>query len=330
MHHLLQLRRYLPPVERHQQCIVITPVFFSGHYKYKPVYSLNLFLTKVIVKLLTRTVSGIDIITDSPFFMPVINSIPVNKIAAYHYDIIDDFTVFNWSPAWGETLNRSLLSQAKSITTGTLSLAKKYKEIVGEKSIVFVPVGIDTSLFSNLEHISCPRDIETFKHKKIIGYVGSINDRLDFKLIQMIADQFSNTIILMIGPIRISSDKLPKGENIVWLGSKAHKDLPAYISQFSVAIIPFVLDDASKKLFPVKTMEYLSCGVPVVSVALPDVEVFFGDLVYTSTSAEEICLHIKDLLAGKANHPIAQGIEFSMGHTWDNMAKNIIENIREF
>jgi hypothetical protein len=56
--------------------------------------------------------------------------------------------------------------------------------------------------------------------------------------------------------------------NVSWLGPKEYDELPLYLQQFSVATIPFVLNDVTHAVSPVKLHEYLAGGKPVVTTAM--------------------------------------------------------------
>ena len=54
-------------------------------------------------------------------------------------------------------------------------------------------------------------------------------------------------------------------DNVHWLGPKDYDELPRYLQEFSVATIPFVLNDVTHAVSPVKLHEYLAAGKPVVA-----------------------------------------------------------------
>ena len=77
---------------------------------------------------------------------------------------------------------------------------------------------------------------------------------------------------VMVGPVvKISEDELPKRPNIHYLGAKTYDQLPAYLSGWDVALMPFVINELTLNSNPLKVREYLAAGVPVVSSDLPEV-----------------------------------------------------------
>ena len=47
--------------------------------------------------------------------------------------------------------------------------------------------------------------------------------------------------------------------------------LPRYLSLARLAILPFEINEITKDIIPIKMLQYLSSGLPVVSTPLPDV-----------------------------------------------------------
>jgi glycosyltransferase involved in cell wall biosynthesis len=95
---------------------------------------------------------------------------------------------------------------------------------------------------------------------------------------------------VMVGPIvKIDPEDLPKRANIHYLGGKKYEQLPAYLSGWDVALMPFAMNESTQFISPTKTPEYLAGGKPVVSTPVKDVVRHYGELegVRIASSAEE-------------------------------------------
>ena len=73
-------------------------------------------------------------------------------------------------------------------------------------------------------------------------------------------------------------DELPKRPNIHYLGGKTYAQLPAYLSGWDVALMPFAMNESTEFISPTKTPEYLAGGKPVVSTPIKDVVRHYGQL----------------------------------------------------
>src|SRR3546814_18970595 len=76
----------------------------------------------------------------------------------------------------------------------------------------------------------------------------------------------------MVGPVvKIDPAALPQRSNIAWLGGKSYEELPAYLSGWDLALMPFAINEATRFISPTKTPEYLAGGRPVVSTPITEV-----------------------------------------------------------
>jgi glycosyltransferase involved in cell wall biosynthesis len=94
---------------------------------------------------------------------------------------------------------------------------------------------------------------------------------IDYDLLAFAADSLPDFRFVFIGP---NYDESMDGKpvfgrpNVSWLGPKEYDELPSYLQAFSVATIPFVLNDVTHAVSPVKLHEYLAGGKPVVTTAM--------------------------------------------------------------
>ena len=106
-----------------------------------------------------------------------------------------------------------------------------------------------------------------------------IDERLDLALIGSLARAHPDWSVMMVGPVvKISPEDLPRAPNLHWLGQRSYDQLPAYLSGWDVALMPFALNESTRFISPTKTPEYLAGGVQVVSTAIRDVVRRYGEL----------------------------------------------------
>lgn len=106
-------------------------------------------------------------------------------------------------------------------------------------------------------------------HQNFGLYVGVIDQRCDFALIKKMAETFTSTTFIFVGPLNISRNHpyiyLFNGntKNIVSLGKKAYKELKYYIHLSKFCISPMDLSYSGNELSHHKTFTYLAQGKPV-------------------------------------------------------------------
>jgi UDP-galactopyranose mutase len=99
--------------------------------------------------------------------------------------------------------------------------------------------------------------------------------------------------------VKISEEDLPRRPNIHYLGGKKYEQLPAYLSGWDVALMPFAMNESTQFISPTKTPEYLAGGKPVVSTPVRDVVRHYGHLqgVEIASTAEEFVAACERMLA---------------------------------
>jgi glycosyltransferase involved in cell wall biosynthesis len=116
-----------------------------------------------------------------------------------------------------------------------------------------------------------PADIADLRGP-IIGFFGLIHEWVDQEVLCRIAGAFPDATVVLIGRVQVDDSRLRAVPNIRLLGQRAYADLPAYAAAFDVALVPFVRNDLTVAVNPIKLREYLCAGLPVVATALPETE----------------------------------------------------------
>ena len=106
-----------------------------------------------------------------------------------------------------------------------------------------------------------------------------IDERFDIDLLAAVAQLRSDWSFVMVGTVfKISEDELRRRPNIHYIGGKTYDQLPAYLSGWDVALMPFAMNESTQFISPTKTPEYLAGGKPVVSTPVRDVVRHYGQL----------------------------------------------------
>ena len=115
--------------------------------------------------------------------------------------------------------------------------------------------------------------------------------------------------------MKVDASRLPRADNLVYLGAKPYSTLPAYLAGFDLCLMPFALNAASKYINPTKTLEYLASGKPVVSTPVRDVERNFSDVVHIAAAAD-FPARVREVLSGRRLDP-ARGLGLARQNSWD-------------
>ncbi|MBY3318624.1 UDP-galactopyranose mutase [Rhizobium laguerreae] len=193
------------------------------------------------------------------------------------YDCMDELANFKFAPPNLKACEQALMASADVVFTGGLSLYEARRD--QHDNIHPFPSGVDTHHFHAARcSLPVPADQADIPQPRL-GYYGVIDERLDLDLVSSVASARPDLSFVFLGPIvKISPDNLPRGANIHYLGQKAYADLPAYLSSWQAALMPFALNEATRFISPTKTPEYLAAGRPVVGTQIVDVVRGYGDV----------------------------------------------------
>jgi glycosyltransferase involved in cell wall biosynthesis len=236
------------------------------------------------------------------------------------YDVMDDLASFRGAPAELKLRQKQALSAADIVFTGGRSLQRA---IAARRPDAYCfPSGVDTAHYRAAAQVRRPGS------RKVAGYVGVIDERLDLGLVADLASSLPDWELRMVGPVlKLDPAELPSAPNITYVGPVDYADLPAVMSDFDVALMPFALNEATRSISPTKTLEYLAAGLPVVSTPVPDVVDSFGDLVDLQADGAAFaaaCRRVADHCP-RSRAAKAQGV--LSWNSWDTIADGMADVI---
>jgi len=233
------------------------------------------------------------------------------------YDCMDALARFRFSPMELVPRERYLLARADIVFTDSRVLADakgRYHEHVYDFGC-----GVDA------EHFAAAMTVDTDVPEAlrgqvgpILGYIGAVDERLDYVLIAHLAEQIPESTIALVGPIvKVDPRDLPRRANIRYLGQQPHDLLPAFLKSFDVSMMPFVLSKTTAYINPTRTLEVLASGIPIVSTAITDVVRTFSEEVMIAESAREfveavrMAVHVPDIERRQ------RGLARARGASWE-------------
>lgn len=236
------------------------------------------------------------------------------------YDCMDELSAFKFAPRTIKALERRLMAKADVVFTGGQSLYEAKKD--QHANIHPFPSSIDKAHFvSARKQQMAPSDQSGIPGPRI-GFYGVIDERFDIELIAALADKRPDWQIVLIGPVvKIDEATLPRKTNIHYLGPKTYEQLPAYLSGWDVALIPFLLNESTRFISPTKTPEYLAAGIPVVSTAIRDVVNPYGlsRLVHIGFNVNDFLKAIDLELKRSDKHGWLTRVDaFLSGNSWNS------------
>lgn len=252
--------------------------------------------------------------------------------AAVVYDCMDELSAFLGADPSLPVLERDLLARASVVFTGGFSLYEAKRQ--QHSNIHPFPSGVDVAHFRPArQRLPEPSDQQLIPHPRL-GFYGVIDERLDQALLAELAALRPDWQIILIGPVvKVDPATLPRSGNLHYLGGKAYNELPAYVSSWDVALMPFAINAATRFISPTKTPEYLAAGCPVVATPIVDVVRQYGavEAVRIAPTAAAFVTAIEAVLgpAGRSEQWSNDVDELLAAAGWDSIWQRMAKLIEE-
>lgn len=184
----------------------------------------------------------------------------------------DDFAagaeLMGIDPAWAHRRTTEQLIKADVVVACSQVIADRWSPL--RDDIEVVPNGCD---FERLEGSSeAPRPADVELPGPIAGFAGGLSDRIDIELLAAVAD--TGVSLLLVGPRQPTFaiarlDALLERPNVQWVGAKPFERMPEYLGAMDVGLTPYTRSAFNEASCPLKTLDYLAAGLPVVATDLP-------------------------------------------------------------
>jgi teichuronic acid biosynthesis glycosyltransferase TuaH len=200
------------------------------------------------------------------------------------YYCIDDFSLY-W-PREADcvrALERDIVLAADATVCVSRLRTEELRALVPEAAsrIHHIPHGAPTPFMS--EHpLAQPAEPPTeLAHlpRPYLGYVGSLEDRVDWDLMDQISRTFADASIVVLGRVKEpvpelwweSCARFLSRPNVHAMGWRPQQDLARYYQAFDVTLIPYRIDHAFNQVCnPTKIMDAMGSGRPIVATAIPE------------------------------------------------------------
>ncbi len=195
-------------------------------------------------------------------------------------------------------------------------LLKKY-----DKPVYVVPNGVNTWLLKPTISVD-----EPILGSPVIGYVGSLENWIDLEWVirnfSHVTDLYPNASLLIVGPGLHTTygekiRKMSVSDNIHFTGRIPYVKLSQYISAMDVGLNPRKPLMMNRLTVGSKVLNYLACGVPVLSTNMPEVENLFGpeDGLFTYRDIDEFLSALPKALNTSVDPGVVKDFD------WDRIAE---------
>ena len=302
----------------------ILPInFLKINYLYDLGLKVNSWIIRRSIKRLLRSLNIDHPVVFNAFnpFMGLYNHGAFAETSTIYY-CYDEISEAEWMKTHGLRIEKEYLTKVDYLITTSKSLLQKKTHIFTGKKSFLIQNGVDFKLF-NKAHL------QGSKNNGVIGYVGSLDNRLDYDLLENLIKAYPEFRFLFIGRINSKKiEKLRKLENTQFTGSVAYEEIPDILASISVGIIPFIKNDFTSNIYPMKINEYLAAGKPVVTTDFADLSEF-GDTIKICSNHKSFIDSFSGIYYEELFSPelIQQRIKIASENSWLNKSQRLCEII---
>lgn len=243
------------------------------------------------------------------------------------YDCMDELAAFKGASPKMRGFEDELFNRADLVFTGGESLFQSKRK--RHPHVYCFPSSIDYAHFYQArECVQDPVDQAAIPHPRL-GYYGVIDERMDQELLEQAAARRPEWHLILVGPVvKVEEKDLPHRTNIHYLGMKDYEELPAYLSGWDVALLPFQVNLSTRFLSPTKIPEYLAGGKAVVASPIHDVIHPYQDqgLVSIASNVNDFICQVEQVIN---RHDQSRQVwlnkvdEFIQNNSWDQTWKRM-------
>jgi GT2 family glycosyltransferase/tetratricopeptide (TPR) repeat protein len=255
------------------------------------------------------------VVVEHPAWQQIACGVPGATVV---YDCLDLATGFSTADESTHSFEAAMLATADLVVVASQPLADHVAQL---RSSFLVRNAAEVELFAQgfTERQAGERPI--------IGYFGAIAEWFDIELVEQCAAARPDWEFRLVGRTDgCDVSRAVQLPNVHFLGEMPYRELPLFLREVDVAIIPFRMIDLIQCTNPVKLYEYMAAGKPVVAVPMPEV-VEATALAYIAHDAGSFVDRIAQALAEDSMALRLRRLAWARQHTWVSRAHQLKQAI---
>ncbi len=245
------------------------------------------------------------------------------------YYCYDEIGASHWAKEHGPRLEAQFMKMAHYVIVSSEGLQNSKKLL--NNNIYTIKNGVDFELFHKA---FIP--LSQKNPKKKIGYIGTIDQRIDYDILKRLALEFPDNEIIIVGrvlddmsEVKIQTDPLKEIPNIKFEGAKSPSALMEYLKEFHIGIIPFIKNEQTAAIYPMKINEYLEAGLGVVATDFAPLTEF-GKAIHVSENIENFIRAVRDLLENDSDDIQQARVEIAQQNSWKQRGLQLDALLEQF
>ncbi len=219
----------------------------------------------------------------------------------------DDWAHFGHVPASLVALHDEMVDGVDAVFVTSRRLAHKLR--ARRPDAVYLPNGV-ADIFFEASPVE-PAVLARFPRPRVV-FVGALDAWVDFDTIARVGDAIPRASVLVFGPGQAKPRAYPS--NVHFMGAYPYRELPTLLAHCDVGLVPFVKNELTHAVSPLKLFEYLAAGLVTVATRLDEIEASESPAILCD-DAESFARAVASVLDGDPGGRAAR-IAFARAHTW--------------
>ncbi|MFD2933956.1 glycosyltransferase [Spirosoma flavum] len=247
------------------------------------------------------------------FGLPMLHQL--NEFATIYY-CFDEITAASWISRHGDRYESRYLQRVDAVITTSETL-RRSKSILQPKAYC-VKNGVNFDLFNQARQLAEMQP----PAKPIVGYLGTADNRINLDLVEHCVRTMPDVLFQFIGEVNEPSIKqrLSSYTNVEFIPPHQPAELPALLSKMKAAMIPFVCNEHTYTIYPLKINEYLAAGLPVVSTPFSILDDFDG-VIELADSPIAFAQALRRALSDTSTQRLNERITMAKANSWQRRAE---------
>jgi glycosyltransferase involved in cell wall biosynthesis len=236
-------------------------------------------LVRSLSKIVEEMQDPVHAITTIPIVADLMGELPVDR---WIYYCVDDFGKWPGLDQQAlEAMERTVIERADVLIAAGTELKKRLQRY--RKNVSLLTHGVDLKHFRS----EPAREFSTEGlERPLVVFWGLIDQRMDLDVVRRIDGGLSSGTLLFVGPQDAPDPALAELEHVQCVPPVPYAMLPAVGRAADVLVMPYADLPVTRAMQPLKLLEYLATGRPVVARALPATEPW-ADCLDLATTPDE-------------------------------------------
>jgi len=176
-----------------------------------------------------------------------------------------------------------------------------------------LPQGVDVAHFAGVAAAA--------PESRVLGFFGLLAEWVDYPLIREVARANPDWTLELRGQVRHLPEDVAKLSNVRVLPAVPYSELPSVIGHWRAAWLPFVCNELTRGVNPLKLREYVAAGLPSFATPLPSVR----EIPHVTVGAEshDVSAWLGELLASDSESARITRRASMLDHGWQARATQL-------